>query len=130
MGEVSSEGERCDASKDLCGGLYEHILDGDLGDGAIACSDQEVAIGEDVECADSLREELVAWSDSLEVGGLHVDLHDVSSGGSGVDVVVIGVDCETAVRSLDVTQIAGESLNLFVLLFDSQQLDVLFGGCD
>ena len=82
VGGIGSEGDGSAGSSDLALRLDEHLVGADLGNGAVAATDEEVVVGEEGEAVDTLGEESLGWADSLEEVSLEVDLDDVTGAGS------------------------------------------------
>ena len=112
VGEVLSEGEGADAAPDLGSLLDLHRLDGDLGDGAVTSTHEEVAVGEDAQGLDAEREVLAVGGHALVERALDVDLDEVAGGGAAVDELVLGVDDAGRPLALDVAEVDVERLDL------------------
>ena len=105
MSEILGEGQGADASPDLGPLLDLHGLDGDLGDGSITGTNEEVAVGEDAERLDAEGEVLSHGGHAFVDGSFDVDLNEVARGGSAVDELIFGVDDASLPLPLDVSKI-------------------------
>ncbi len=83
---VSSDRDGSASTHDLVLALHLHELvrDLELSDGAITRSDEKIAVLQELEAVDALREEVVTWADSLENSPGETDFDDVASEGSHV----------------------------------------------
>lgn len=100
---VSGERNRSNSSHDLGLGLDEHVLDADLGDRTVSGSNQEISVGNKADTVDTLGEEFLGWSNSLEELLGERNFNDVSSLGSQISKLVIVINDAASENSLDLT---------------------------
>jgi len=83
---VSGERNGCASAHNLLLSLDLHHLVADLNfsDGAVAGTDKEVTVSEELHAVDALGEKSVSRSDSLEESALEVDFDNIASEGTHV----------------------------------------------
>lgn len=99
-----------------------HVLNRDLGQGAVASSDKKVLIWKSLDGLYAKREQVETRSDSLEDSLVQVDFQDVTGLGSSVDILIGRVNRQAAERSLDASEVALDESYLFVLWVDREDL--------
>ena len=119
MGRVSSEADGSDSTHHFSLLLHVHVQGADLGNGAVTSSDEQVAVREELDGLDTLLEELLVGSDSLEGVLLDRDLDDVTSLGAEVGVGVGGINDAAGENTLD---LVGQDLVVLHLLLDEVQV--------
>ena len=77
------------------------MADLDFGDSTITSTDEKVTVGQQLHAVDTLGEESVAGSDTLEESALKVDLNDITSESSHVGARIVWGDDNALVDSLD-----------------------------
>lgn len=98
---VSGKRNRSNRSHDLGLGLDEHVLDADLGNGTISSSDQKISVCNKGDAVDTLGEEFLGWSNSLEELLGERNFNDVSSLSSQISKLVIVINDAAGENSLD-----------------------------
>lgn len=119
VGRISSKTQRGNCTHDFSRLLDVEINGIDLSDLSITSTDEEVAIGEELDALDTLGEQFLVRSKSLEKIVLKIDLHDISSLGSDVSEFVSGVDNTAGKNTLD---LIGEDFSVFNLLLDEVEI--------
>ena len=91
----------------------------DLSDLSITSTDEEVAVGEELDALDTLGEQLLVGSKSLEKIVLEIDLHDISGLSSDVSEFVSGINDTAGENTLD---LVSEDLSVLDLLLDEVEI--------
>jgi len=79
------------------------VTDLKLGDSAVTSADEEIAVSEELHAVNTLGEEPVAGSNSLEEAAWEVNLDDITGEGTQVGAGVIGSNADALVDSLDLS---------------------------
>ena len=118
MGRVGRGGDRCARSLDLLLPLQLHhlVADLELGDGAVARTDEKVTVSQERHAVDAELEEGVTRTNSLEEPAIEADLDDVTSEGAHESTSVVRGDCDTLESSLDLTHLQVSKENLLLLV--------------
>ena len=119
VGRIGSETQRGNCTHDFSRFLDVEVNGIDLGDLSITSTDKEVAVGEELDALDTLREQFLVGSKSLEKIVLEIDLHDISGLGSDVSEFVSGVDDTAGKNTLD---LVSEDFGVFDLLLDEVEI--------
>ena len=127
MSRVSGQRDRGASSEKLGLALDLHVLSADeeLCNSTVTGTDKHVTIGEELQAVDTLREESVAWADTLEKSTIEVDLNDVSCEGSEVGRLVIRGDGNALIDSLELSHGHVLEQNLLLSVVDVPDADTI-----
>ena len=107
-----------------------HVLDGNSCQFTLSSSNNQVAIGKHSDDRHSQAEQSLDRTYSFVDGLLDVDLENVTSFGSTVNVGILEIDSSTGELSFDVAEVGIQRLNFLVDLIDGQNLDAVLLNSD
>lgn len=105
VGRVGGGGDGGDRAHDFRLGFHQHVFAANFGDGAVARTDEQVAVGQCVDAVDALREEAFGWPDALEELSFKGDLQDITGFGSQISKLIGLVDDASGEDSLDMAEV-------------------------
>lgn len=105
VGRIGSQGQTGAGAHNFGLTLNKHVLNVDLGNGAVTSTSKEITVGKKGEHVDTLLEKALGGANTLVEATLKVDLNDVTSKGTKVSTGISGVDADALVLALDLAHV-------------------------
>ena len=127
---IGRERDRGNRSHDLDFLLDVEVVRANLGNGAISGADEKVAVVQQLQRLDTLREQLLVRAYALEVVLGDRDLYNISSLGADISVAVSGVDHTASKNTLNCLSQDVGVLDLFLNKVQIPSADAVVVHCE